>query len=126
MLFEFAVLAGFLPGLGFGIDTDDSWSNITTLAVFEALPQCSQKCILKVNDDLPQRCESYGCVCSDSTENGSNFLIAATNTEKCVNSNCENSNSGKAVNTFRDICLVRPNDPLPPPNSTDQGMSQLT
>ncbi|KAH8679657.1 hypothetical protein BGZ60DRAFT_524868 [Tricladium varicosporioides] len=91
----------------------DDWTTVDQSAVYHNLDRypCAQNCVRNVNQQIwdvreSKHCQSYGCVCSESTQ-GLNFQAGLSNVTSCVGKSCnQKAITNTAIAIFADLCLV--------------------
>lgn len=100
------VLRGLLVA---ATNSTDNWTSITETDIFQNLPSCAQVCVRDVNQNIfvgNIHCQSYGCVCAESTQ-GQNFLDGLSNITECAKSSCsDTADVTSAEVAFQDLCVV--------------------
>ena len=91
------------------INSTDDWASVDRTEIYRGLSECAKPCVRNVNREIDMgylRCQSYGCVCSESTQ-GQNFLWGLSNVTECATVACsEEEDIVAAEVAYQDLCLV--------------------
>lgn len=107
--FLFAVLSGMLAAMVAAMNSTDDWITVDKTDIWRDLPSCAQSCVRDVNQQIViqnTHCQSYGCVCAESTQ-GLNFIYGLGNVTECARKSCSaDQDVSDAETAFQDLCLV--------------------
>lgn len=89
--------------------SSDRWQDTIGLsAQYQQAPTCAQPYLLQASTNVS--CWSYGCVCSENTNTGSNYKDGLNFVGSCTSGNCKDSQATieveEAKNAFMDLCRV--------------------
>jgi hypothetical protein len=91
------------------LKSTDDWPTVDRTDLYLSLPMCAKPCVRNVNQHIlmgTTYCQSYGCVCSESTQ-GPNFLAGLRNVTDCASNACSAVTEVEdAENAYQDLCLV--------------------
>jgi hypothetical protein len=104
------MLVAFLASFAKALNSTDYWPSVGELAIVQEIPECARSCVQYVNEEIAYdddtQCESYGCVCAESTK-GRNFVNGLSSVTECAKSSCALDDDVEAARTaFQDICVV--------------------
>jgi hypothetical protein len=101
----FVVCSGRVAAL----NSTDDWHTVDRTDLYLRLPMCAKPCVRNVNQHILMGntyCQSYGCVCSESTE-GPNFLSGLQNVTDCASNACSAAADVEhAKDAYQDLCLI--------------------
>jgi hypothetical protein len=108
------------------VNSTDDWITVERTDIFKELDPCAQSCVRNVNGKIwdegqKRMCQSYGCVCSESTQ-GPNFLSGQANVTSCAKSSCSRQEAvDQATLVYGDICLVQALNSSRPSSTPESG-----
>lgn len=104
-LYVFQLLLFSLPLTSAVVSTDRWQDSIVLSTDYQQLSRCAQPCLLQVSTNVS--CWSYGCVCSENTNTGSNYKQGLAYVASCAAASCQNSQDvDTAKNAFMNLCRV--------------------
>lgn len=90
-------------------NSTDDWIWVDKSNIWQNLDICAKPCVRDVNQKIAihnTHCQSYGCVCAESTQ-GQNFLDGLSNITYCAERSCTVQQKVlDAEIAFQNLCLV--------------------